>query len=481
MLVSCLGNEQTWDFGRVVGVGLRVSQALRSKELGRRSVIALSLPSGPEYLAALIGIWDSGGTPLCLPQTLTSNEIGSIGRRCGIDGLLACGPAEVPLSTPVVDMDDFTVGGESVDIEGRRLLDDMLRARPANDPALLLVTSGTTAEPKIVELGASALLYRLAGNVRALGRSTLRHTLCTLPMHFGHGLIGNCLTTVYANGDLTIAEDPVQAAAGFFDVLNERKITFLSSVPSFWAMATAMSRNGYGRPHELGVAGSGSSPLTSKAADGIRGMLPQTRLLDLYGLTEMANWVAGTAVRPGDHRPGQVGRCWDGRAAVLREDGTIGSSGTGEIVLRSPARMRGYRGSPDSTRRAIERGWFRTGDLGEIDASGTIVLAGRLVDQIDRAGLKLSPVAIENVLGSHPDVADVCCFGLPDELRGERVAAAVVAAVGTEPTGAGLRDWLTGRLRSDSLPESWFFVDELPRSARGKVLRDVLRRRFAGC
>jgi oxalate---CoA ligase len=477
VIVSDLEGGTFWRFGQLVGLSEQVSRTLNSAGVHRDSVVALSLPSGPEFLTALIGVWSMGGTPLCLPETLVGRELDSIDSRCGIEGLIVSVDSAARLPVPTICMDEFKPEMDLDGCDGHRLLGHLLGLRPPGAPALLLVTSGTTADPKIVELTASALLYRLSENLRVLGTGTLRHTLCTLPLHFGHGLIGNCLTTIYANGDLTMTGDLVQVATRFFEILSTREISFISSVPTFWTMVARMSRNDRQRWHALTVAGSGSAPLNSKIIDGFYAMLPDTRLLNLYGLTEMANWVAGASIRPGEQLTGRVGHCWGGRAAVIRDDETVASSGSGEIVLRSPARMRRYRSSPEATRCALERGWLHTGDLGEIADDGTIVLVGRLVDQINRAGLKVSPAAIENVLIEHPDVADICCFGLSDELRGERVAAAVVRVPGSEVTGSHLRQWLVGRLRSDALPESWFFLGELPRNARGKVLRTELRRR----
>src|ERR1700694_5727835 len=155
-------------------------------------------------------------------------------------------------------------------------------------------------------------------------------------------------------------------------------------------------------------------------------------------LTEASNWIAGASSNDG-FRDGQVGRVWGGCAAVRSEDGVISLKGEGEIVVQTPALMLGYFQRPDLTASVLSNGWYRTGDVGTIEASGVIILKGRAKDEINRAGLKIQPADIDMLLEKHPSVEESCCFGEPDPISGEVVAVAVRLAEGVSETAASLR------------------------------------------
>jgi acyl-CoA synthetase (AMP-forming)/AMP-acid ligase II len=123
----------------------------------------------------------------------------------------------------------------------------------------------------------------------------------------------------------------------------------------------------------------------------------------------------------------------------------------------------------------MSNGWYATGDLGEIDAAGNIRLTGRAKDEINRAGFKVQPAEIDMLLDGHPNLAEACVFGLPDPVSGEIVAAAVRLQPGAKEDAASLRDWCLKRLRREATPERWFFVDEIPKTSRGKVSREAVR------
>jgi acyl-coenzyme A synthetase/AMP-(fatty) acid ligase len=124
----------------------------------------------------------------------------------------------------------------------------------------------------------------------------------------------------------------------------------------------------------------------------------------------------------------------------------------------------------------LKDGWYRTGDLGEVNAKGEIRLTGRAKDEINRAGFKIQPAEIDMLLERHPAVAEACTFGAPDPISGETVAVAVRLVPGSSETAQTLRAWCFEHLRRDAAPERWFFVEEIPKTSRGKVSRDSVRK-----
>ena len=159
----------------------------------------------------------------------------------------------------------------------------------------------------------------------------------------------------------------------------------------------------------------------------------------------------------------------------LRDRLALPDGEAGEIWLRSPTLASGYWRN-EAANAAFADGWFRTGDTGIVDGDGSIQLVGRQKSEINRAGIKISPEEVDLLLERHPDIEEVCTFGVADAISGELVAAAVrVASHVDEISPAELRTWCAQRIKRECIPERWYFVSEIPRTDRGKVNRDVVR------
>ncbi|MBL6947005.1 MAG: AMP-binding protein, partial [Rhodospirillales bacterium] len=195
-------------------------------------------------------------------------------------------------------------------------------------------------------------------------------------------------------------------------------------------------------------------------------------VVNMYGITETANWIAGATASKFDPEDGLIGTPWGGEIMIRKEDGSMKRQGEGEIVLRSPSIMDGYFERPDETAAALQDGWFRTGDVGRIDARGVVRLTGRIKHEINRAGMKIHPEDIDLLLERHAEVAEACAFGIPDSISGEIVGIAVRTQEGSKVTVDGLRKWCRERLRREAVPERWFLVGEIPKTDRGKINRE---------
>jgi acyl-CoA synthetase (AMP-forming)/AMP-acid ligase II len=347
-----------------------------------------------------------------------------------------------------------------------------IEAAPS-DPALILFTSGTTGDPKGVVHTFGSLAARVSLNCERISRETLARTLCVLPMHFGHGLIGNCLTPLFAGGHLFVARgDGLSRATGLSSSLADHGITFMSSVPSFWRIALQASRRpGRATLRQVSV---GSAPVSADLVTAIADWTGTQDVRNMYGITETANWLAGGSLIDRPAEDGLVGPMWGGTAAVYT-DGRIDAHGTGEIVVRTPSLMSGYLRRPDLTSAAIIDGWYHTGDIGTVDEHGTLRLTGRIRNEINYGGMKVSPEEIDLLLERHPAVAEACAFGVPDPVAGEIVAVAVRLGTGAPVTAQELRAWCLERLKRDAVPQRWFMVAEIPKTDRGKLNRDKVR------
>jgi acyl-CoA synthetase (AMP-forming)/AMP-acid ligase II len=431
--------------------------------IGRGSLVAIAHGGSARFFADLFATWRVGATAACLDGALTDAEL-SVVVEFARPALLLADRAELPcdLSIPVLRLADVPSGGPAAELEPN-----------ADEPALVLFTSGTTGAPKGVVLSFGALAARLALNAKAIGNAVFARTLVTLPTHFGHGLIGNALTPLVAGGEIVLHPIGMPLARDLGQIIDKHDITFMSSVPALWRLALKLAHPPSGR--SLARVHVGSAPLSVDLWSDIVNW-SRADVVNCYGITETANWIAGASSQADGIVDGSVGRPWGGVAAVVNDGGEIQPAGEGEIVVRSPALTSGYLGRPDLTAAVLRNGWYHTGDRGVVDASGQIRLTGRIKDEINRAGFKVQPAEIDRLLESHPAVAQACAFALTDPVGGEAVAVAVRLVNDGDSNAESLRSWCRERLRREAVPEKWFIVDDIPHNARGKISRDAVRR-----
>jgi aryl carrier-like protein len=197
-------------------------------------------------------------------------------------------------------------------------------------------------------------------------------------------------------------------------------------------------------------------------------------LLQGYGMTE-AGVVAQNPLPPAISRAGSVGLPAANEFAILGDAGKLLPPGeTGEIVVRGPEVFDGYENDPAANRRAFVGGWFRTGDLGYVDADGFLFIVGRAKELINRGGFKVSPSAVDAALLRHPDVADAATFAVPHATLGEDVVTAIVLREPGTATPQSLRDFAFANIASFMVPSQIVLDTELPRSVAGKLQRAAI-------
>jgi oxalate---CoA ligase len=461
--IEDVGLGISWDASTLADEVSRRAAVLSQMGIGRGSTVAIAHGGSARFFADLFATWSVGATAACLDSTLTAGEIQTVVGFARAAIVLVDGAASFgQLAVPVVDLR----GEKSAKVRPAS------RLASQNDPALVLFTSGTTGAPKGVVLSFGALEARIDANIRAIGRASLARALVSLPTHFGHGLIGNSLTPLLAGGDIVLHPIGVPMANELGRIIDQHDITFMSSVPAFWRMA--LTRSSCPQGVSLARVHVGSAPFPATLWSEVAAWTG-AEVVNCYGTTETANWLAGASSRVDGIADGLVGSMWGGTAAVIDSNGSVQPVGSGEIIIRSPSRMSAYLDRPDLTAAAFFQGWYRTGDNGSIDEQGRIWLTGRIKDEINRAGFKVQPAEIDALLETNPAIAEACVFGIDDPLGGEAVAAAVRLKEGASEDPKGLQSWCLKRVRREAVPESWFFVSEIPRTARGKVSRDAVR------
>lgn len=415
-----------------------------------------------EFFADLLAVWSVGGCALCLNQTLTEPELANLISFVDADALLYQGQPPVPNG----------VRSMRLMLNDQRCELPLQTPHRSHDQALILFTSGSTGDPKGVIHTAGTLSFRLQKNVDFIGSGTLENSLCLLPTHFGHGLIGNCLTSICAGQHLVLFPNPgLEGLSQLGSLIDEYQVSFMSSVPSLWKVALRASV----RPADntLKQVNIGSAPLSAELWKEVIQWSGIANVVNTYGITETANWCAGASAIDIEPADGLVGKPWGGEIAVLNEHNEILKAGEGELLIKSGAVTAGYLKRPDLTENAMLDGWYRTGDQGRIDSKGSIFLTGRLTTQINRAGEKVLPEEVDLLVEKHPAVTEVCSFGIPDPIEGEIVGIAVCCESNLSEREMIL--WCSERIRGYCVPQRWFFVESIPKTDRGKVQRARVR------
>lgn len=376
--IEDIGRGVRWDAPTFARQVERRVAVLSRMKIGKGVFVAIGHNGTPAFFADLMAVWSTGAAVACLDSSLTVPEIEAALRFIQPAVFLTGdGSAAPPLPVPAIDLD---AAAEAAPAGAMPVACDL------DDPALVLLTSGTTGAPKGVVLSFRALAARVQLNEAAIGKLALARTLVTLPTHFGHGLIGNALTPLMRGGDLVLPPIGISLAKDLGRVVQDYRITFLSSVPALWPMAMKFSaepsRRSLLRVHV------GSAPLSPALWSEIVSW-SGADVINCYGMTETANWISGASSQVDGIADGAVGRMWGGTVAVLDDDGRIWHAGAGEILVQTPSLMSGYLHRPDLTASAMHEGWYRTGDQGVVSDSGNIHLIGRLKDEINRAGFKI--------------------------------------------------------------------------------------------
>ena len=225
----------------------------------------------------------------------------------------------------------------------------------------------------------------------------------------------------------------------------------------------------------------GSAPLAPFVLERLQERMPTALVSNNYGMTEAGSVYClmppGEAVK----RPGSVGKPVP-PAEILCADAdgnSVPAGEVGDVRMRIPGRPREYYGDPEASSRTWVDGWLVTGDLGRIDEDGYLYIVGRSKDVIIRGGNNIHPTDVEHAIQLHPAVREAAVVGIPHPVLGEDLLAVVTLRPGQSATGEELRMHTLERLAKYKVPRRWEFVDELPRNATGKVLKEELRRRYA--
>jgi acyl-CoA synthetase (AMP-forming)/AMP-acid ligase II len=292
-----------------------------------------------------------------------------------------------------------------------------------------------------------------------------------MPLFHVHGLIGAMLSSLATGASI--------ACTGGLDLenfshrINEFKPTWYSATP---AMLQAIMTCAEANPKIIASAPlrlirSCSAPLPPQVMLELEQVF-KVPVIEAYGMTEASHQIASNPLPPHERRAGSVGMAAGPEVAILDEAGTILKNGAvGEIAIRGANVMRGYENNSDENQKSFSSGWFRTGDQGYLDPDGYVFITGRLKEIINCGGKKISPLEVDEMLLSHPAVAEVATFAVPHKTLGDDVAAAILLRDNAVATESEFLQFAAMHLADFKVPRRVAFVDEIPKGPTGKVQR----------
>ncbi|MCP3405770.1 non-ribosomal peptide synthetase [Bradyrhizobium sp. CCGB01] len=467
-------------YGKLGDLIQQLVRTLRGLGIAPADRIAVALPRGADSALALIAVASTGA---CVPVNpdLTADELQRYFSELQLTALVTRADMNSPSRDVAKALDiaviDFVPGPDD-NLGGCAFVGPVVGPASASgasrgdDDAFILLTSGTAARPKMVPLTQRNVCLSAYNAGRVLSLRPHDRLLNALPLFHAHGLISGLLTALAA-GSSVICTNGFDASS-FFGSLRELQPTWYTAVPTIHrALLTAAETDpDRARSSSLRVIRSASSSLAPAILNGLEAMFG-VPVLETYGMTEAASQIAANPFEL--RKVGSVGRAAGPEIAIMDEAGRMLASGEhGEIMLRGPNMSRGYYNDEAATRAAFRNGWFRTGDLGYLDADGYLFIVGRIKDVINRGGQKISPLEVEEILLSHPAVLEAGVFAVPHQKLGENVAAVVVLRPNSEATSDQLRQFARKRLAAYKVPSLIRSVAALPKGASGKVKRNAL-------
>jgi len=426
-------------------------------------VVGLLHPNAPGFAAGLLGALWAGKTVAVLPWVAPAPLLRLMAAEAGFRTVLA---AE-ELAPRAAEAGLEPILAVRTDPGTAPAPDPPLRP-PALDAAVLLYTSGTTGRPKAVALTDLNLLSNVEG-CRVAGEFTAEDVmLAILPLFHAFGLTVTLLLPLTLGGKV-ILEDRFVPRTSLQSVATHR-VTAMIGVPSQFRLLAREPAEVDATCLRLCIAGA------ERLGDHVREAFEQRfsrPLLQGYGATEASPVVSFN--RPGHNRPGSVGLPLPNVRVSIREEMREFPAGQhGEVCVEGPSIMLGYFHQPEATAAKIPEGVLHTGDRGWLDTEGYLHLTGRADDMIKVAGEKVYPAEIESVLEAVEGVEEAAVIGVDDPVRGAALAAFVAARPGTTLEAAAVRAACRDRLDAAHVPRAITVVEQLPRSASGKVDKKTL-------
>ncbi|XP_047312472.1 4-coumarate--CoA ligase-like 1 [Impatiens glandulifera] len=484
-------NGKSYTHGDVLRETKRFTKALKSVGLRKGQVVVVVLPNVPEYAIVALGIMEAGGVFSGANPSAHETEIKNQVEVA--DAKLIVTDAAHHEKVKALEMPVIILGEQRVEntIYWEELLEASDRTGSAclsnqepvhqNDLCALPFSSGTTGMAKGVMLTHGNLVANLCSTLfgidqQLIGQITI---LGLMPFFHIYGLTGICCATIRNKGKVVVMGR--YRADTFLKCLVEHDVTFAPVVP---AIVSDMAKNQIfeevGKLVKLRSIMTAAAPLAPEVLSSFKRRFPLIEVQEAYGMTEHSCITLTHGIDGIKAKKGSVGFILP-NLQVKFVNPTTGTSLTkntnGELCVRSKCVMQGYYRNEEATAETIdENGWLHTGDIGYIDDDGNVFIVDRIKELIKYKGFQVAPAHLEAVLLTHPSIEDAAVVPLPDEEAGEIPAACVVVKLNAKETREeDVIEYVAAHVSTYEKVRVVHFVDNIPRSASGKILRRILK------
>jgi long-chain acyl-CoA synthetase len=486
--VSLIFEDEEYKSTQINEMGKRLAAGLKSLGIGRGDHVIVSLPNKPEVFACFGAIWRIGAVIVPIMFLLGEDETRYILDHSDARAIITSQDLLEKMENARKDLDHvknvIVIGGEDqgdvVSFEGlvdRSPAEDIVEDMEPDDLALMIYTSGTTGHPKGVMLSHNNL-YQNA--LSAFDATELKEggaiSLLCLPLAHSFGVVtmnaGN--VSPFADGFAVLMSwfDPEEV----FRLIEKYRVTQFIGVPTMYQILLNHPAAEKYDTSSLERCTISAAPVTEELYRAFTEKF-NCMMYEGYGLTEASPAVA--MCRPSmPLKTGSTGVAMSGVEVKIfdNDDNELPPGEQGEIVVRGPNVMLGYYKNPEATTEALRGGWLHTGDVGYVDEEGYIFITDRIKDMIIKGGYNIYPSEIEGYIETHPGVAEVSVVGVPNQKYGEEIMAFVVKLPGQEFSEDDLIEFTKDKMTPFKAPSKVQFVEGLPKSLVGKVLKKELRK-----
>ena len=473
----------TYTYGELQRTVRNLAGNLARHGFQKGDVLTLFCPNSPEYIVTLLAVWMLGGQTMTVNALFTARELAYQLNDAGTKYLLTTPDLmdrvrEATAGTPVATI--FCLGGET---QGTTPFEPLLHEEaepprvdinPRADTAVLLYSSGTTGLPKGVMLTHRNVVANICQGESVLRTAEDDVLIDVLPFYHIAAWVIFAHMGLYQGG--TTITLPRFDLADFLQTMQDYGVTSTLLVPP---IVLALAKQPIVDNYDLSkfrLCVVGAAPLPDSVGRGFVERIGCT-MQQAYGLTETSPL---THVNPGDDRakllaagiPLPNTECKIVDTATGAE---LGVGQQGEVLIRGPQVMRGYLGRPDATAATIDaEGWMRTGDIGYADEDAYFYIVDRVKELIKYKGYQVAPAELEAILQAHPAIADAAVIPSPDEEAGEVPKAFIVLKPGTDVTADDIMAYVAGQVAPQKKIRRLEFIDAIPKTGSGKILRRVL-------
>jgi acyl-CoA synthetase (AMP-forming)/AMP-acid ligase II len=369
---------------------------------------------------------------------------------------------------PSLDYRKFMQEGDPVPVSGQVSEDDTCQ---------IMYTSGTTGRPKGALITHRNVFWNLFNTIHGREDKSGQISIIVGPLYHTAALNNHLTIQISLGGTSVLVEkfEPLQ----MLEIIQNEKATLISGSPAMYNLLMQHPKAGDYDTKSITKCTAGADKLPMETKRRLLEFFPNIKgVYDVYGCTEASPCITILNQVDSMRKDGSVGKALPFLdARVADELGRhLGPGQVGEIICQGPNVMKGYHNNPEATAQALRDGWLFTGDLAVMDEEGFFFIVDRKKDMIVSGGENIYPREIEEVLYTHPEVVDAAVVGMPDELWGESVRAFIARKPGSGLSAEEVIEFCKKHLASYKKPKKVDFVDEIPRNASGKVLKNQLRR-----